>query len=610
MATATTKQRAIRYLNRDFESFKKDMIEHLRIYFPNTVQDFNESHVGMMLLELMAFVGDNLSFYLDRKFEETFTETAREAKNILKHAKQQGFKPFGKTAASGLVTGFLKIPAITVDGQVVPNTLYAGTVKKNGRLKSKSGQSYEIIADADFSTVDINDPAFVRIGDVDAATNVPKNFVLRKDDIEVRAGETKTTTVTVTGYEAFKKITLADEDVLEIISVKDSEGNTWYEVDFLAQDTIFQSLANTGDDASEVPFVLKLRTVPYRFVTEYDIATNLTSIVFGSGDAQELDGELVPDLGDLALPLFGKDSFSGFFLDPQNFLKVRTLGLAPVNTTLTIQYRVGGGSDTNVGATELNTVVSTTFDVGDSTLPSSTVNDVGNSFEVINFSPIQGGRDQLSNEEIKQLISAFFATQNRMVTTPDFVARSLSMPSKFGSVFRVSATPSPLNKNAVELYVLSKNSAGNVTAAPGDLKQNLKTYLGKYRMATDAIEILDGEIINIAVNFGILTDLGSTKAEVLVSCIEAMKEYFAIDSWQMNQPINKTDITRVLADIPGVLSIINLDFENRVGTVDGRRYSNTVHNIKANTKNGIIYSRENAIFEVKFLGKDIAGIAK
>jgi hypothetical protein len=610
MATVTTKQRSIKYLARDFESYKRELIEHLRVYFPDTVQDFNESHVGVMLLELMAFMGDNLSFYLDRRFEESFTETAREIKSLAKHAKQLGFKPFGRTSAVGTVSGYLKVPAILQEGRTVPNIRYAGIVKKGAKLKGKNGQNYETTSDADFGTVDITDRSKVQVADVDSTTGSPKSYVLRLNDIPVKAGTTKTTTVTVTGYQAFRKIVLPDEDVLDIISVKDSEGNEWYEVDYLAQDTIFQSVVNDGEDATNVPYVLKLRTVPYRFVAGYDISTNKTSMFFGTGDAQTLDGDLIPDLGDLSLPLFGRDSFSGFSLDPQNFLKTRTLGLAPVNTVLTIQYRIGGGIATNLASTELNSVVEIEFDVGDSSLSAASVNEVKNSFEVLNTTPIQGGKEKPSVEELRQLISAFFAAQDRVVTAPDFVARSLSMPARFGSMFRVNGKPSVLNKNAVELYVLSRDSAGIVSTAPQVLKQNLKTYLGKYRMMTDAIEILDGKVINIAVEFAILVTSKASKSETLVSCISALKDFFKIDVWQMNQPINPTEIIAMLAEIPGVLTVADLQFINKVAVIDGRQYSNTSYNISTNTKNGIVYCTENAIFEVRYPGKDIRGVAR
>lgn len=614
MATITQKKRNIKYLNRDFESFKRDLIEYLRVYFPDTIADFNESSVGMMFTEIPAFIGDNLSFYLDKRVGESFTETAREAKMLLKHARQLGFKPFGKTSAVGVIDCYLKVPAITINQNIVPDMRYAGIISRGAKLKSKTGKTYETLIDADFSTVwdgsGVPSPLLVTVADRDATTKQPKTFVLKKTGIDIKAGETKTTTFSIGAYKAFQKLTFADDDVLEILSIIDSERNIWYEVDYLAQDTIFDGVPNVGADATDVPYVLKLRSVPYRFVSEYNIATNKTSMVFGTGDAQAFDGELIPDLGDLALPLYGKTTFTDFTIDPQNFLKTRTLGLAPTNTQLNCSYRVGGGVDTNAGTGEINSVASSVFEIGDSTLDSAIIRDVGNSFSVLNSSPIRGGRDALTLDELRQLIPASFSAQSRVVTTPDFIVRALSMPSRYGSVFRANAKVNSLNNNAVELIVLSRDAAGNVTLAPSDLKNNLKTYLSRFRMMTDAIEILDGAIINISVNFSVLTNPDYNKTEVLANCIDALQDFFKVDTWQLNQPINLTDIYTTLAAIPGVLSVIDVNIINRVGNFEGRSYSNTSFNVKKNTRNGIVYGMENAIFSVQYPTRDIAGVAR
>jgi len=610
MATDTTKKRAIRYLNRDFESFKRDLIEHLRIYFPDTVQDFQESSQGMALTEMSAFIGDNLSFYLDKKFDESFIATAREKKNLFKHAKQNGWKPFGKSAACGVLDAYLKVPASSSLGKTIPDMRYAGIVRKSAKLKSNAGESYETLLDIDFSTVDQNNPAFIQVSETDVVTEEPLSYVLKKSEVDVKAGETTTATFSVGSYKSFRKITIQEDDVTEIQSVVDSEGNQWYEVDYLAQDTVFDGVPSTGDGADEVPYIMKLRSVPYRFISEYDIDTNRMSLIFGTGDAEVFDGELIPDLGDLSLPLYGKDTFTDFSLDPQNFLKTRTLGLAPVNTTLTVKYRAGGGAITNAGAGEVASVASSFFDIGDSTLSTSTARDVGNSFSVQNPKPIQGGRDELDIEELRHLISANFSAQSRMVTPEDFIARTLSMPPRFGSIFRATANAGAVNKNGVELVILSRDSNGYVTTAPQDLKENLKKYLSRFRMLTDAIEILDGDIINIAAHFDVLTIPDFVKSEVVANCLEVLKKHFTIAKVQINQPINLTTINTLLGSVPGVLSLIDFKVIGRVGNFDSRSYSSTSYNIKENTQNGIIYCKNNSIFEIKYLAKDISGTAK
>lgn len=610
-ATNTQKKRAIKYLNQDFDSFKNDIVEnHLKVYFPNTYSDFGESNVGMMLVEVAAFVGDALSFYLDKKFQESFIDSAQEMENIFKHAKMLGFKPFGKTAAFGDVDCFISVPVTGSNGQLLPDMRYAGIAYKGVKCKSKSGQTYETLENADFSTVNINDPTVVAVSNVDPVTKLPTSYALRLQDIAIQAGETKTTSFTVLAYQPFLQLTIPDTDVLEIIQVTDSNGNIWNEVDFLAQDTVFTGIPNTGADSTSVPFVLTLVTVPYRFISSYDVASGQTTLTFGTGDAQALDQDLIPNLGDLSVPAFGKNSFTDFSIDPQNFLRTRTMGLAPVNTVLTVQYRKGGGVLTNAGAQQVNTATNVTFNVGNSTLPQPTVLSVANSFSVLNMEPVQGGADQLSAMEIKQLVSANYAAQARCVTVPDYIARALSMPASFGNIFRAYAKAGQINKNSVELSILALDSFGNVTIASPTLKTNLQTYLGQFRMLTDAVEILDGQIINISVAFNILVAPDYIRTDVLTDCLNQLTNFFLIQNWQIGQPINLTDLNYLIADVAGVVSVYDLQVDNLVGVIDGRQYSQTSYNIQKNTQNNIIYCQENSIFALQYPSKDLVGNAK
>lgn len=611
--TVTTKRRVIKYLNRDFQTFTQDLINYLKIYFPTSYQDFNQSSTGMMMTELMSFIGDNLSFYLDKKFNESFLVDAKEVVNVFKIGKGLGFKAFGKAAAIGTVDGYITVPASSSAGQIIPDMRYAGVIKRGAQLKGPNNNTYETLLDADFSVVDITNPNYIKVANKDSKSGQPTSFALRLTDnnsIQVKAGQTKSTTFTVGTYTSFLKLTLPDNDVLEVLSVTDSQGNTWYETDYLAQDTIFDGIANTANDATQVPYVLTLRSVPYRFITDYDISANRMSLIFGSGDASTFDGVLIPDLGDLSLPLYGKSTFTDFNINPQNFLRTSTLGIAPANTTLTVTYRVGGGLSTNAATSQINGVTNATFSVGNTSLTNTVVNDVKNSFSVLNIQPVQGGNDQLDIEVIKALISAYFAAQARIVTTEDFIVRTLSMPSKFGSVFRAMANVNPLNKNSVNLVVLSQDVNGFITVCPATLKTNIQTYLSRFRMLTDAIEILDGQVVDIGVNFGILVNPDYTKAAVLADCLNSLQVFFNVNNWQLGQPINLTSIHALLAGIPGVLSVTNITINNIVGNYAGRTYNTIPYNISLNTKNNIIYLDGGKIFQVHYPNSDIVGVAQ
>lgn len=610
--TTTTKERNVKRLSRDFESLKCDLIEHIKVYFPETYSDFNESSVGMMLVEMLAFVGDSFSFYLDKQFQESFIESAKQTKNILRHARQLGFKTslFGKSSSQGKIDCYIRIPATTLNQKIEPNMSFAGKILRGSKLIGNNGIIYEILEDVDFSNIDVNDSNFVAVAETDSTTKQPTSFALKKTNIDIKAGQTKTTTFSVGGYQSFLTLELPDEDVLEIIDIKDNQGNLWYEVDFLAQDTIFDSLVNTATDSSDVPRILHLRSAPYRFITDYNIETNKTSLIFGTGDAQKFDGELIPNLGDLSLPLLGKDNFTDFFVDPQNFLKTRTLGIAPTNTILTVRYRVGGGLETNSGVGEIVTVSDATYQVADSSLSQATINDVKNSFSVLNPNSIQGGRDELSIDEIRHLIPASFASQSRIVTAEDYITRTLSIPTKFGSIFRAGVKAGGINKSSVELTILSRNSSGYAVTASVTLKENLKKYLSRFRMLTDSIEILDGDVINLEVNFGILCRPDYNRSEVLGNCILTLKDFFDITKWQMGQPIIKSQILRLLYDVAGVITVYDLIFKNLVGTVNGLSYSDTRFDLQNNTKNDIIYCPTNSIMEIKYQNRDIKGVSK
>lgn len=182
----------------------------------------------------------------------------------------------------GVVDCYIRVPAISQNGSIVPDMRYAGKVKKGAKLKSKSGQTYETLEDADFSDVDTSDPSQVVVAERDSQSNTPRTFALKLSNISFQAGESKTTTFNVGNYKAFNKLTISDSDVIEISNVTDSEGNRWYEVDFLAQDTVFDATPNIGQNSNDVPYVLKLRSVPYRFKSEYDFSSEETSLIFGS----------------------------------------------------------------------------------------------------------------------------------------------------------------------------------------------------------------------------------------------------------------------------------------------------------------------------------------
>lgn len=608
MANNTFRERIRKYLDGDFDSFRSTLKDnYVKVYYPDTYKDFRESSPGMMILEMVSFIGDALSFQLDNKFKEIYSP--QEEKNVYKFATRLGYQPRGPAASFGPAEFFSTIPAINSGSQIVPDLDYAPKLLRGTVIRAKNNQIYELADEIDFSKVDLNDSSQVRIHETDVNGN--PTFFAFKISGSVSGGETKTIEIDVGNFQAFLKVSLpANENVLEIKSVVDSEGFNWYQVDYLPQATIFDGVKNTDSDSDIIPYILKLKYVPRRFVVEIDPTTNTTSLRFGSGNGNNSDEDLIPNLTDLSVPLIGKTNFSSFAIDPQNFLKTKTLGMVPSNTTLTVTYRVGGGQNSNASVGDLFAIVDPVYELRISNPDASKLSSMLNSLSVFNSKPIEGGDEGQTLTEVKLSAQAALASQNRVVTREDYITRILSMPARFGGVFRAQVKKNCANKNGVEVYILTKNAIGQVTAPTLNLKENIKTYLSKYKMITDGIDLLDGLIFNIAVHFKVVVKPNFNKTEVLITILNRLKDYFNINKWQLGQPIILSKLENVIDDVDGVLSAYELNIENKIGTIEGRSYSNNRINISENNKNGIIFCPENAIFEIKYPNLDLLGTAK
>jgi hypothetical protein len=610
MATDFLKERSIKYLNRDFIRIKRDLIDFSQAHHSGAFQDFNESSPGMALLDLQAYVGDVLSFYQDIQFMELQREQARQVKNVVNFAKQQGYRPQGKRAARGTQAFFIQVPATNRSGQIVPDDLYAPVLQKGAQVQGPDGVIFETLDEVPFSASTLDSPRFVTGSQFDSNTGLPTFFAIMKE-VATIAGETKTDTVTIDSFQPFYTLELANPDVIEVISVEDSDGNTWYEVDYLAQDMVFDSIINTDSTSNDVvPYVLKYISVPRRFITDRDPVTNKTSLIFGSGDGVTFDDQLIPNLADLALPLAGRDTFTTFSLDPQNFLKTRSLGLSPFNTTLTITYRVGGGPQTNVAPSSIKSVAKANLDFSTNSLDPLKVSAVRGSIETVNRTSTSGGGPEETVPEIKANSAAFFAAQNRVVTKEDFIARILTLPAKFGKPEKVFVKKNNVSSLAIDVHVLALDPNGHLTVATQALKDNIKTYLSPFRMLTDGVNILDSNIINLRCYFGIVAGARVNRTEVMAKCLDVVRDYLDLTKMQIGQPIVVSDLAADIQKVNGVVSIYDLRFTNVMGTQDGLDYSTFRFDPSANLKNQILYCPQNSIFEIKYPTKDIIGVVK
>jgi hypothetical protein len=602
---ANIKDTTVKYVNKDFEGFKRDLMNYAQAHFSGSFQDYNESSPGMMFIELQAYIGDVLSYYMDQQFLEIKAETARQMENVEAFAKMRGYKPKGNRAARVKLKWIVEVPSITVDSKRVPDLAQAPIILAGSQGIGPNGVVFESLNDLDMAELSASDGSNKLEWAASAVDDdgYPISFALRRE-ADMVAGSTVTVTASISDFTPFLKYKIADENVQEVIDVYDDAGNQWYEVDYLAQNVVFDQIVNTGSDSQTVPYVLRYRAAPRRFVVERSIANGATYLQFGNGEGTRNDDDLIPNVANLALPITGRQTFTNFALDPQNFLRTRGLGLSPMsNSNLYIRFRVGGGTESNVDKFTI-----TKAGIVNMFFRPATQDPGGmrSSVEVINLNASEGGGPAETISEIKTNADSFFAAQMRAVTREDFLTHVLTMPSRFGKPSKAYIKNTDYNKYAVDLHVLSLDSNGNLAPPSFTLRENIKTYLGRLRMMTEGINILSADIINIGVNFGVVISPRFNRSEVLVKCLEKMKSYLSTDSAQIGQPLVLSDMKANLQSIDGVISVYKLDVVN----MRGSNYAAVNFDVEANTANGIIYCPPNAIFEVKFPNSDIAGESK
>jgi hypothetical protein len=615
----------ISYVGKDFGQFRSNLIEFTKQYFPNTYTDFNDSSPGMLFVELAAYVGDVLAFYADNNLKESMLEQASERKNIYDISKALGYNVKNAVPAYVDLDVYQLVPAIGSGTSVRPDYSYALAIKPGMRVKQSNGAAiFRTLDSVNFFYSSSSNPTTVTVYETNDATSTPTYYLLKKS-VRAVSGQVKTATFTFGNAIAYDKVVLSDTNIIDVVSVAESDGDNWYEVPYLAQDTIFEEVPNLAENDPDLaryradsPSLLKMKKTSKRFITRLR-SDNRLELQFGSGISDNNDEEIIPNPDNVGNGLAGFRRNLDVDIDPSNFLYTRTYGQAPSNTTLTVTYTIGNGISDNVGANLLTSIDFIQFDDDpNATTNAGTVNFVKNSVAVNNTNPAIGAKNVDSLQDIKNNALANFATQNRLVTREDYIVRAYSMPAKFGSVakayivpddqlsqqdFEVSRIPNPF---AMNMYVLGYNASKQLTTLNTAIKENLKTYLDYYRMLTDAINIKDAFIINFGIDFEISVLSNYNSNEVLLKCIDALKTYFNTDRWQINQGIVKSDVVTTISNVKGVQSVVSLTFTNLYKTTDG--YSGNQYNLSSATKTGVIYpSLDPSIFEIKFPDRDIRG---
>ena len=605
----------IKYINKDFNEFKASLVDYTKTYFPTTYNDFSPASPGMMFIEMAAYVGDILSFYLDNQVQENYLQFARQSNNLFELAYMFGYKPNVTGVAVTNVDFYQKVPSIISGSIYIPDFNYTLFINGNSTVSSTSGTSFLINDPIDFSVSSSGDPTEITVYEISGGN--PTYFLLKKSRKAV-SSTINTKTFSFGSPVKFSTVELDATNLVNILDCVDSDGNIWYEVDHLGQEMIYDSIKNTNTNdpnlsqySGDTPYLLKLKKVQYRFTTRFKNATTL-QIQFGAGTTSDSDEVIVPNPNNVGIGLPFEQTKLTTAYSPTNFLFTDTYGIAPSNTTLTFRYLTGGGVSANVGANTLTTLNgSTTF--LNSNLNTVTANSIFASLAVTNPLAANGGGDGDTIEEIRQNSSANFASQLRNVTQDDYLVRTLSMPAKYGVVSKAYIEPTKVQStsagesNAIlDLYVLTFDVNNKLNTASSALKQNMITYLSQYRMINDSINIKDGFIVNIGVNFDIIILPNYNSNDVLTRCISALQIYFAIDNWQINQPIILRELYILLDKIEGVQTVKTISITNKVGVNLG--YSQWAYDIAGATENNVIYpSLDPMIFEVKFPSTDISG---
>lgn len=612
------KNRDIKYFNRDFEGLNDLLTSFSKTYFPDTYNDFSPSSPGVMFMEMSAYVGDILSFYLDNQIQETFLQYAKQSSSLYSLAYMLGYRPKVTKAATVDIDFYQQIPAKLSSSVYVPDFDYTLLFSEDTQVKSSSGNNFFIIQDTvDFSSSSSFDPTEITVYQISAGN--PQYYLLRKTRKGISA-QIQTGTFSFGAPTAFSTVTLETSDIIQILDITDSDGNTWYEVPYLGQEMVYIPLKNTNTNDpnyssdSGAPYLMQLEKVQRRFTTRFTSETTL-EIQFGSGTTGDVDEVITPNPNNVGLGLPYEQSKLTTAFDPTNFLYTDTYGIAPSNTTLTVRYLTGGGVTANIEAGTLTSLAGTTnISFTNNNLNSATANYIFNTIAVNNPKAASGGGSGDTLEEIRQNTLVAHQAQLRNVTPNDYLVRALSMPSNYGSVAKAFIQPVKASDNTLpgqipttlNLYVLGYNASGYLNQVSDTVKQNLSTYLSEYRIAGDSVTIKDGYIINIGCDFEVVVRPNYINSEVLINCLTELRAYFKTENWQFNQPIILKDLNILLDKVPGVQTVKSVIITNKTGINQG--YSEFAYDTSIATQGNIIYpSIDPMIFEIKYPDTDIKG---
>jgi len=591
----------IKYTSREFASIKRDLLEHAQRYYSNSYKDFSENSFGSLMVDTVAYVGDILSYYLDYNVNESFLDTATEFNNILRHARTLGYRFKGMSTAYGVVSLYVVVPAVTTG--MGPARNYLPTIRRGSRFKSNTGASFILTENVDFN----DNRHQVVVADTDPNTGAPVSWAIKANG-RVMSGKMASEMISVGEFQRFRRVELTSSKVSEVISVFDSEGNQYYEVDYLSQNIVYKEVINKDSLSDEIPSILKPFAVPRRFIVERSIG--LTSLVFGYASDTEMQSPSIPEPENLVLDVYGKDYTTDLAFDPSKMVSTDKFGIGPANTTLTVNYRASESINSNVSVGALDKVANAQIEFKDAeTLVPGTIRAIRHSLEVYNEEPITGTGSPETQTEIKRRVIDNFATQNRAVTKEDYEAMAYSMPNRFGVIKRCSVVrENDSIKRNLNMFIISENSKRKLTTANATLKSNLKRWINRNKMINDTVDILDAKIVNLQVKYTALSTPGIDRFALQNRANRLLTNYFKSSKMYIGEPFYLSNIYGLLNNMSGIIDVENVEIVN----VTDIGYSDISFDIPTNTSaNGrYIIAPKNVIFEIKFPAVDIKGTIK
>tara|TARA_B100001989_G_C24545137_1_gene470211 strand:+ start:1428 stop:3290 length:1863 start_codon:yes stop_codon:yes gene_type:complete len=598
-----------RIIRKDFNGFRNELFNYARNNFSNQIQDFSEASLGGMFLDFAAIVGESLSFYMEQQFNELDYEMSTNDYNLINHLRKAGVTSGYASSSSVYVDFYIEVPT-TINNEgpdsLNPNKDYLPIIKSQTSLTSTEGINFILEEDVNFN----EGYDSIEISESDE-NGIPLFVIIIKKGLCTSGDITQeTVTFNENDVENFLSYTLSNQNVNKIIKISDSDFNEYKEVEFLTQDTVYEKIKNGNESFFEV------RPAPFRFVTEKEFDSGLTTIRFGNGNGKNIEEGVFTNPEDyLTLPLMGRDYLNKTSLDPKSLISNDSLGISPAGKVVSIVYKHGGGISHNVESNSINQVLELNAIFPNLSEENSISRLVKSTLAVNNIEKAIGGTNSLSLEELRDQIPTALKKQSRIVTHEDLLARIYTMPSDFGKIHKAAIIKNPYTKAAKDLYIICKDNNGNYIPANDAIKINLSKYLNEYRLIGDSLNIIDTPVYNFSIYLKIKIspnfDTRSVNSQVASRIYQDMR----FETLQIGQGININEIIALTLSVNGVVTVISnyktiirsassLDTTGKESAFT-LNYNRNMFSPRENYVDGIVYPPAGGIFELKYPSVDI-----